>query len=1537
MIDINNFDAIRIGLASPKQIRDWSSGEVTKPETINYRTLKPEKDGLFCERIFGPTKDWECYCGKYKRVRYKGIICERCGVEVTRQKVRRERMGHVDLAAPVSHIWFFKGVPSRIGYLLDIAPKELEKVLYFAASIVTRVDDEQRTADLADLGDKVKAESEQIYVDRDESLAELEKRLKRRRNFFLSGKEAGFDEDDEFWARGLSTWAEEQAIPSREDMESVAGGVFTRVSGDVTTEDQKKLRELVRRAVVRNDRELTTREFENVVAAAAEVIDALAVLRKDAEAASGAKKGSLTKRIKRIQDALLSGEVIEGDDAELVAEVDRKALAKAVALGNGLLGDLLGGCTGDATEEEIRQLAGELCLKDDSRGSQEDFDAIVQWLIKVREMYQDIELRREDVRQASLENVQRLEQTWELFHELEPKMVINDELLFRELKDRFGSSYGFGSYFEGGMGAESVRELLADLDLEAEASWLRETIKTSKGQKQQRSIKRLKVVNAFTTSENRPEWMILEAVPVIPPELRPMVQLDGGRFATSDLNDLYRRVINRNNRLKRLLDLGAPEIIVNNEKRMLQEAVDALFDNGRRGRAVTGPGNRPLKSLSDMLKGKQGRFRQNLLGKRVDYSGRSVIVAGPRLNLHQCGLPKLMALELFKPFIMSRLVERKAVQNIKAAKKYVESMVPEVWDVLEEVITEHPVLLNRAPTLHRLGIQAFEPVLVEGKAIQVHPLVCHAFNADFDGDQMAVHVPLSAEAQAEARLLMMSSGNVLSPAHGRPLATPTQDMVLGTYYLTYSPHDLDTVKAESLDPRPYAFGSEDEVILALEAGQIQLQDPIDYRAGERGSSRLTTAGRVIFNEGVARSLESELGDEYDAALLPYQNQTLTKRSMGDFIALLVDRFGAQRIASVLDTIKQLGFDFATKGGVTVSKNDIVIPENKQEILNSFDDRVNRIDKDYLRGLITEEEKHEAVVGVWTEATDKVADAMEETLWPLNPIFMMANSGARGSFKQIRQLAGMRGLMANPKGEIIERPIKANFMEGLSVREYFISTHGARKGLADTALRTADSGYLTRRLVDVSQDVIVRDEDCETINHVTRPLLRRDGSVEASLSGRIVPFDVFKPLKSGGPSKTLLIPSGSLTTLSNIPPREEEDGTKTVGLLWLREQLDDQAEVFGLPVRTVLKCESPLGVCRKCYGTFLATDELTEIGDAVGIIAAQSIGEPGTQLTMRTFHTGGVAGADITHGLPRVVEIFEARNPKGAAQLAESDGKIDVENTDRGPKVTLIPTAGKADVEAPEEISYQLPRRTRMLVAKGDTVKAGDPLHDGSLNPGELLALRGPTPTEVYLVDEVQKVYRSQGVDIHDKHIEIIVRQMMKKVRVENSGTTDLLPGQMVDRLALEKENQRVGNEKGGEEATYEQIILGITKASLATESFLSAASFQETTKVLTDAAIEGKIDRLVGLKENVIIGKLIPAATGLKRYRSVGIAPSDDVPLSAYAKPHAEEELLAALKEIGADADFNSLEAAIGDIAGVDENEGSEKLEGSDPEDMPKA
>jgi DNA-directed RNA polymerase subunit beta' len=1389
-------------------------------------------------------------------------------------------MGHIDLAAPVSHIWFFKGVPSRIGYLLDIAPRELEKVLYFAASIVTSVDTEARQKDLNDLEEKVKAESEQIYVDRDENLAALEDRLKRRREYFTKGKERNFDEDDDFWARGLSNWAEEQGVPPLEEARELVGKMFVEVAPQITTEDSKKIRELVRNAAIRDDRRLSPKELETVAAVAIQIREALDPLYKQLAKATGSKKGAITKHVNRVLDGLLDpkGEVHE-EDVELAAGVDQKQLEKSRELGNGLLREVLEQADSGASPDELRELTNDLCLRTDGKIAKEDLDAIVQWLVKVREAYQDIEARKDDAKEAAVDSVRRLEETWQLFRELEPKLIVNDEQIFRELKDRFGSPYGFGVYFQGGMGAESIRELLKDLDLQAEALSLRETIKTSKGQKQQRAIKRLKVVSAFTTSENRPEWMILEAIPVIPPELRPMVQLDGGRFATSDLNDLYRRVINRNNRLKRLLDLGAPEIIVNNEKRMLQEAVDALFDNGRRGRAVTGPGNRALKSLSDMLKGKQGRFRQNLLGKRVDYSGRSVIVAGPNLKLHQCGLPKLMALELFKPFIMSRLVERKSVQNIKAAKKHVDSMVPEVWDVLEEVIAEHPVLLNRAPTLHRLGIQAFEPVLVEGKAIQVHPLVCHAFNADFDGDQMAVHLPLSAEAQAEARVLMLSSNNILSPAHGRPLTTPTQDMVLGGYYLTYSETDLDATSAEELDPRPKRFASEEEIERAVEEGQVGLQQPIEYR--HHGEIVLTTPGRVILNAEVDRSLAESTGSEPDER--PFINRTLSKKEMDGFISELADRFGAHVIAGVLDKIKALGFHYATKAGITISKNDIIIPQSKDEILAGYEERVTNVEQLYERGLITEEERHEQIVNLWTEATEDVADAMEETLYELNPIFMMANSGARGSFKQIRQLAGMRGLMANPKGEIIERPIKANFMEGLSVLEYFISTHGARKGLADTALRTADSGYLTRRLVDVSQDVIIREEDCKTKEHIDLPLHVTEG-LNKSLLGRTLAEDVHKPLASGRPGKTVVAEKGTVVTNPVLKEMEEA--------------FAESEEEATVPVRSVLKCRSEFGVCRSCYGIFLATGGMAEIGDAVGIIAAQSIGEPGTQLTMRTFHTGGVAGADITHGLPRVVEIFEARNPKGAAKLAEVGGKVELEDTERGPKITIHTDEVDEDGEPLEPVAYQLPRRTRVLVEDSQVVEPGDALHEGSLNPADLLRLKGATPTELYLVSEVQKVYRSQGVDIHDKHIELIVRQMLKKVRVEESGDTDLLPGQLVDRVVLERENARVKKEKGKkEQATHEPLILGITKASLATESFLSAASFQETTKVLTDASIEGKVDRLLGLKENVIIGKLIPAATGLKRYRTIEIGPSEKVPRETYER----EALLAALEEIGSD------------------------------------
>ncbi|TML35699.1 MAG: DNA-directed RNA polymerase subunit beta', partial [Actinobacteria bacterium] len=1301
MIDINNFDAISIGLASSKQIRSWSSGEVTKPETINYRTLKPEKDGLFCERIFGPTKDWECYCGKYKRVRYKGIVCERCGVEVTRSKVRRERMGHVDLAAPVSHIWFFKGVPSRIGYLLDMAPKELEKVLYFAASIVTWVDEEARDKDLKKLDKEVQKVLDSYDGEREERVQELNESLERRIAYLERGKETGFSEDDSLWAETL----------------------------DINV---KKLSD--------DDRE------------------------------------KLVKDVRK---------VFESDISDTEAYIE------------------------DAAE--------------------------------------------------------RMRQVWDLFREMKPKEVIADETVFRELKDRFGSPYGFGEYFRGGMGAESVRDLLEQVDLDAERDDLEDQVKTAKGQKQSRAVKRLKVVSAFINSDNKPEHMVLEAIPVIPPELRPMVQLDGGRFATSDLNDLYRRVINRNNRLKRLLDLGAPEIIVNNEKRMLQEAVDALFDNGRRGRPVTGPGNRALKSLSDMLKGKQGRFRQNLLGKRVDYSGRSVIVAGPSLRIHQCGLPKLMALELFKPFIMARLVERKAVQNIKAAKKMVDSMIPEVWDVLEEVIQEHPVLLNRAPTLHRLGLQAFEPVLVEGKAIQVHPLVCHAFNADFDGDQMAVHLPLSAEAQAEARLLMLSSNNILSPAHGSPLATPTQDMVLGAYYLTYGPVPEELEKLSKVvvagkwdekkhGKRPHVFRSAQEAELSYEHGMVNLHDLAEYRRRGAQSHILTTVGRIIFNERVERALEEVLEDDYEQGSYEFVNHPLKKRDMANVIEELVATHGPYAIALVLDAFKDVGFHFATQAGITISKNDVVIPAEKDEILNRYEAEVGEIQDQYDGGLISQEERHDRVVEKWTAATDEVGNAMQDNLPALNPIYMMANSGARGSFKQIRQLAGMRGLMANPKGEIIERPIKANFMEGLSVLEYFISTHGARKGLADTALRTADSGYLTRRLVDVSQDVIVRAENCETKEHIEAPLRREDGSFSRSLVGR------FAAKQFSTKRKRVLLEKGELIT---------------------EEKLQDIHDAYGdepvtIPVRSVLKCEAEAGICQQCYGVAPATGKVVAIGDAVGIIAAQSIGEPGTQLTLRTFHTGGVAGADITHGLPRVVELFEARKPKGLAKLAEVAGTVTIEDTEKARRVLVTDASG-------EEHAYSFPQRTRLFVERGDKIEPGEQLNEGSIYPHELLEIRGRTETELYLVREVQKVYKSQGVDINDKHVEIIVRQMMKKVRVEQRGGSSYLPGQLVDRHELTRESARLKKGKK-QQPEFTEVILGITKASLATDSFLSAASFQETTKVLTDAALEGKTDRLLGLKENVIIGKLIPAATGLRRYRLLEIEPTEPIP-----RPSPEE------------------------------------------------
>jgi len=1298
VLDVNYFDELRIGLATGDQIRAWSNGEVKKPETINYRTLKPEKDGLFCEKIFGPTKDWECYCGKYKRVRFKGIICERCGVEVTRSKVRRERMGHIELAAPVTHIWYFKGVPSRLGYLLDLAPKDLEKVIYFAASIVTAVDDAKRHKELPRLEDDTAAEIKAIEKRRDDRLAEILKETENR----------------------LAEMEERKA----------------RSSEKTTAKNQS-------------------------------------------------------------------------------------------------------------------------------------------------------ERQQKEVRERADREIGLVQETLDKFRDLAPKEIVDDEVLWRELKDRYGD------YFSGGMGAEAIKDLLSSLDLVGEEEWLRDQIKTAKGQKRQRAIKRLKVVAPFTdpTKKNTPLGMVLDCVPVIPPDLRPMVQLDGGRFATSDLNDLYRRVINRNNRLKRLLDLGAPEIIVNNEKRMLQEAVDALFDNGRRGRPVTGPGNRPLKSLSDMLKGKQGRFRQNLLGKRVDYSGRSVIVSGPKLKLHQCGLPKQMALELFKPFVMKRLVDLGHAQNIKSAKRMVERSRPHVWDVLEEIIHEHPVLLNRAPTLHRLGIQAFEPVLVEGKAIQVHPLVCVAFNADFDGDQMAVHVPLSSEAQAEARLLMLSAHNVLSPAHGDPIVAPTQDIVIGVFYLTVA-HDGEPGEGR-------VFSSATELLSAYDAKVVGIHAKVKVRGLKRfedetqeefeaNPKRLkeTSAGRVIFNEAFP--------DDF-----PFQNTPVKKKELAALIDRCARTYEKKTLAQTLDHVKDIGFSFATKSGVTVGLQDVVTPASKPKILEEHQKRADKVEVQYSKGIMTADERSQELIEIWTEATDQVKNAMIENFDDLNPIWMMANSGARGNVQQIRQLAGMRGLVANPRGDIIPRPIRANFREGLSVLEYFISTHGARKGLADTALRTADSGYLTRRLVDVAQEVIVRAEDCGTDRGIRLDIEKERAHLKQKLHSRILLEDAV------GEDGKVVVPAGTEVT-AELSNDIANSGVKQV------------------VVRSTLTCDARYGVCQQCYGVSPATGKLVEMGEAVGIVAAQSIGEPGTQLTMRTFHTGGVAGEDITHGLPRVVELFEARTPKGKAEIAKSSGRVEMHEDEKTRSLELIPDDGS------EPITYKVTRRARLSVRTGDTVEAGQALTEGSKDPDEILEVLGARDVQIYLVNEVQAVYRSQGVPIHDKHIELIVRQMLRKVQIQESGDSNFLPGDLVDAKSFATANEETVS-GGGEPATARPMLMGITKASLATESWLSAASFQETTRVLTEAAIRGKSDPLLGLKENVIIGKLIPAGTGMTRYRSIRPvthgegAMSDDEARAMFGLPPREDtEGEEAARELlgtvglsavpdGSEGDEVDLEAAAGD------------------------
>ena len=1261
MLDVNFFDELRIGLATADDIRTWSYGEVKKPETINYRTLKPEKDGLFCEKIFGPTRDWECYCGKYKRVRFKGIICERCGVEVTRAKVRRERMGHIELAAPVTHIWYFKGVPSRLGYLLDLAPKDLEKVIYFAAYMITWVDEEGRH----------------------EALPTLENQL----------------------------GAEKKKISSRRD-------------SDIETRQQK----------------------------------------------------------------------LEADLAELEAE---------------------------GAKADVRR--------------------------KVRESG---EREMATLRKKADQEIDRLDRVFDRFRTLKVQDLEGDEMLFREMRDRYGR------WFDGGMGAQAIQKRLETFDLEAESVHLREVVETGKGQKKTRALKRLKVITAFLQTSNSPLGMVLDAVPVIPPDLRPMVQLDGGRFATSDLNDLYRRVINRNNRLKRLLDLGAPEIIVNNEKRMLQEAVDALFDNGRRGRPVTGPGNRALKSLSDMLKGKQGRFRQNLLGKRVDYSGRSVIVVGPQLKLHQCGLPKQMALELFKPFVMKRLVDLNHAQNIKSAKRMVERSRPVVWDVLEEVIAEHPVLLNRAPTLHRLGIQAFEPQLIEGKAIQIHPLVCTAFNADFDGDQMAVHLPLSAEAQAEARILMLSSNNILSPANGRPITTPTQDMVLGIYFLTSMSAETEGLKDSEIS----SYSSIPEALMAHDAGNLSVQDkirirltgmtpPADFVTPEGwvegdAFTIVTTLGRALFNEALP-------------ADFPYVNEKVDKKVLGLTVNRLAELYVKVDVAETLDGLKSLGFHWASRSGVTISFSDVVAPAAKAELLANAEEKAAKVQQQFERGLITDSERRQELIEIWTRATDEVAKAMQDNFPLTNPVHMMVDSGARGNYMQVRQIAGMRGLVANPKGEIIPRPIKSNFREGLSVLEYFISTHGARKGLADTALRTADSGYLTRRLVDVSQDVIVREVDCgtdrgsemliaEMVDGVLRPL----DNLDTALASRVIARDVVVD------GKVVAVAGEELTV-----PRMEEMIA---------------AGADKVRVRTVLTCESSVGTCAMCYGRSMATGLLVDVGEAVGIIAAQSIGEPGTQLTMRTFHTGGVAGEDITHGLPRVVELFEARTPKGVAPISEVTGRIRIEDAERTRKIIIVPDDGS------EEIAHQVSRRARLLVEDGQNVAVGQQLMVGAVDPKQVLRVLGQRAVQLHLVEQVQLVYRSQGVSIHDKHIEVIVRQMLKRVTIIESGDSPFLAGELVERGLFEAENRRVVAE-GGTPASGRPELMGITKASLATESWLSAASFQETTRVLTDAAIHAKSDPLLGLKENVILGKLIPAGTGMPIYRNVKVEPTEEAKAAMYA------------------------------------------------------
>jgi len=1427
MLEINDFNAIRISLASPEDIRGWSHGEVTKPETINYRTLKPERDGLFCERIFGPTKDWECYCGKYKRVRYKGVVCDKCGVEVTRAKVRRDRMGHINLASPVSHIWFVKGTPSRLGLLLDISPRNLERVLYFASYVIVEVKEDMR-----------QFTREQLQAE----YAEKREKLQRQ--------------------------AEEKRIELSTLLTQDLGGME---SAQVSTqrrieEDYKRLRDEIGSEAEKLRERL---EEMNGETADEDISFRSTVIVEEGETITERVLDQLDELVDQELDALEARRQRDMADAELLTDAERERKEY------------------EATQE------------------QEKLHERLQ-----RELDQLVREEKEKLDQLDGLKVCR----------------ILSEMEYRQLRDVAPG------VFRADMGAGAVRELIErTVDLDRLAEDLQLEVQTTQGQRRKKATKRLRVVEAFRKSGNRPEWMILTVLPVIPPDLRPMVQLDGGRFATSDLNDLYRRVINRNNRLKRLMELNAPEIIVRNEKRMLQEAVDALIDNGRRGRAVSGKGKHRLKSLSDMLKGKQGRFRQNLLGKRVDYSGRSVIVVGPNLALHQCGLPKKMALELFKPFVMRRLVEKGFAHNIKSAKRIVERVRPEVWDVLEEVIQDYLVLLNRAPSLHRLSIQAFEAKLIEGSAIQLHPLVCAAFNADFDGDQMAVHVPLSRKAQEEARSRMLSKYNLLSPAHGDPIITPSQDIVLGCYYLS--------MVKDGARGSGKKFASIDEAMLAYDKGMVDIQAPIWIRmngeaAGkndrahntrilppaEDGTPRMlieTTIGRVLLNNQLLpplrfrnRLIDKKGLKEIIADCYQYFTnlKNLSEAELDEIRAVhgnksqqeLARIYGSEKTAQQADMIKALGFKYATLGGMTIGINDIEVPEQKYAIVLEAEAAVLDVEKQFRRGLITEEERYQEVVRIWQEATRQTISAVKDNLNPFGPVAMMSTSGARGNINQISQMAGMRGLMSDPTGRIIELPIKANFREGLSVLDYFVSTHGGRKGLADTALRTADAGYLTRRLVDVAQDVIVTIEDCGTEDGTWLHAADDDELMErlqVRMVGRVLAAPVYAP------------ESGELLADRNTEIDEDLAATLI------------NHGINSVYVRSALNCQAEHGICRLCYGRNLATGKLVDIGEAVGIIAAQSIGEPGTQLTLRTFHTGGVASADdITQGLPRVQEIFEARVPKGKALLAEIDGVVQISKDDEGvrtvrvvasevytdeyqlPEGFVAAVENESDVaegqviaesnragsgEAPlvarlagrayvyadrivvsqedrEERELVVPHTARMRVENGERVVAGQQLTDGSANPQELLDLQGKEAVQRYLVNEAQKVYRSQGVNINDKHIEVIVRQMLRRVRIEEPGDTGLLPGELIEAAEFRRMNNDIVSQ-GGEPATAATVLLGITKASLNTDSFLSAASFQETTRVLTDAAINGKVDYLRGLKENVVIGKLIPAGSGIEK------------------------------------------------------------------------